>query len=390
MYMYSADGSNSAQTGRLIDYCAYYTGCRSVGGTINRAAPQVPDDSHGWYFTIGCGGADGDSCRPIGASDFGQIAIDSAAFRLGDDGQPQAESATGTLTAGGATDGSLELSAADAVSGVARAVIEVDGIAVVSARAGTERCVPVGASGTTPDYLYRQPCPARWQFDLDLPAGAIAAGRHTIRARVLDAAGNSVTAFGPRTVNVSTVKGAGASGVRLLLDGSQHLRARYGRRVTLAGRLESSAGEPLPGSPLAVTLSSSAAARSVVRQRTVTGADGRFRLTFRAGASRSIQITDPASGATLDADLQVHAPIHLHRRSGARRGLRTVQLQLPIPANSPRAARVPSGRPAVGRSDDRSQPFETGDGQGRLSRGLGISGRRPAARAAARCRRAGR
>lgn len=331
MFLFSADGANSISTGHLADWCTYYTGCTSVGGLLVRSAPQIGEDSHQWHFTIGCGGSGGAICTPIGATDFGRIAIDSARFRLDDAEQPTVESASGSLAVAG---GALSVTATDQVSGVASAQLEVDGVAVASDRAGGERCRPIGAWADGGDYAYRRPCPPRWTFELPaekLAAQQLVTGSHTVRVRVLDAAGNAVTAFGPERLTLGTVSATGAGDAQILLDTAAPIVTRYGRRVRIAGRLTGAAA----GERISLALRSAAAARALVRTSATTTTGGQFEFFVRAHSSRVVELA-PSAGSVLRTSLKVKSPLVLKARGRRVPPLGRLRLSGRIPAERAR------------------------------------------------------
>lgn len=316
MVLFTADKTNYPGNGLVIDYCAVYTGCGSLAGLLNRSVPEVPEDSHAWYMTIGCGGMTDEKCTlASGQSDFGSFRIDSASFTLADAEQPQAGAAEGSLAIPGAIAGSLTFRASDAVSGVRRATIEVDGAEITSVTpdANDGRCREAGQAGALPDFTYRRPCPTQTQVELKLPAGTLAAGEHTLRARVYDAAGNGVTAFGPRAINVSSELGAkSVASARFLPDSPRVIRTRYGRRLRISGTLMSNSGELLGAAPVEVSMTSSAAAAARERRLTVvTDPAGRYAFTIKTTANRTITLNHAASNARFSHALIVRSSIAL-------------------------------------------------------------------------------
>lgn len=354
MVLYSADAKNIPGNGYVVDYCAVFAGCNGTSGNLVRSVPQINDNSHGWFFTLGCGGYEGYSC-PLasGASDFGQLQINSAEFTLEDDDLPSASGVSGSLTSAGASSGSIGFEAADATSGVQRGSIEVDGNEIVSAAAAPEdtRCNRIGLAGSVNDYVYRRPCPTRRQLELTLPASALSPGEHTLRVRVHDAAGNALTVFGPRKLSVaeSTVKGAGASAARFVPDGSASMVASYGRIVRIAGTLETNTGDPISGASVALAMTSSAATRKRIVRTIHTDYDGHYALTVRATASRSIVLTHEDSGAALAGSLKVRSRITLRAAKRHLRALGKMRLTGKIPSERAKrgasvAIKVKSGR----------------------------------------------
>lgn len=350
--LYSSDAQNIAGGGYSIDYCAAFDGCTAVSGRLDRAGAQIPAGSRAWYFMVGCGGISGNFCvRAPGSSEFGSIRIDSAVFNLSDDEQPRADAASGSLTENGASSGDLSFIATDEISGIHRAAIEVDGEEFASVHPNTNggRCERIGLAGALNDFKYRQPCPARQQVELSLEQ-PLPVGRHTIRARVYDAAGNGLTVFGPRTVAVGAAQASGAAiaGARIDSDTAASRTVSYGRTVTFSGTLRNSSG-PVAGAGLTATLTSPSAAKKTLTQRIVTDEAGRYRFAAKATATRSVALLHDATGASLQQALTVRSRLKLRAKRARVRALGRMQLSGRIPTAPTRrrpsvAIKVRSGR----------------------------------------------
>jgi hypothetical protein len=334
MFMFTANAYNDPNGGRQVDYCSAHTACQSITGSVTRDGSRIPGDSHGWFFTMACGGYAGELCTRPGASDFGEINVNSAAFTLEDNEQPAVASVGGSLMAEGASFGTLSFMASDDVSGIARAAIEIDGTERVSIvpNANGGRCNRVGQAGATNDYLYRRPCPARQQVELTLPRNSLTNGEHTIRARAYDASGNSVTAFGPRRIHVTGSPVTGLSAAKISIDGSTKMVANYGRSVRMSGTLRTNTGEPIAGARIESAFDSKAATRSQVNRVVHTDADGRFSFSTRALASRSWTLTNQDTGARLAGKLKVRSRIALRASRNRIRSLGKMRLTGRIPS----------------------------------------------------------
>jgi hypothetical protein len=319
MVLFSADQHNNPGEGRVVDYCAAFTGCSGISGVLERSTPKIPENSHGWFFTLGCGGSSTLFCLPAaGATDFGSLRIDSAQFTLDDSDQPMAGTPEGSLTTAGAVAGDIRFEASDKISGVRRATVEVDGRELVSTTPDPAggRCAELWQSAGPPSFGYRRPCPARTQVELTLPPGAMPTGEHTLRVRVYDAAGNGVTAFGPRSLEIKRGDLSAASAARFLPDGGRRLASAFGRNVLISGSLLANTGEPLPGASIELTDSAAATRRGLRTINLVTDAAGRYAYWIRATASRDLGLRHRPSGAALGQELTVRASIRLRARQG--------------------------------------------------------------------------
>lgn len=352
MVMYSANAKNDTDGARRVDYCSDHMACNSIGGSITRDSSTIPWDSRAWFFTMVCGGYVGEFCtHPSSAPDFGEIHVNSAAFTLEDSEQPSVTGVGGSLTAEGASSGALTFTASDEVSGIARATIEVDGVDHVSIVPSSNggRCQRVGQAGATNDYLYRRPCPTRQQIELTLARNSISNGEHVIRARAYDAAGNAVTAFGPRRVIVTGSLVTGLSAARISIGGSTNLVANYGRGVRIKGTLRSNSGEPIAGARIESAFDSSAASRARITREARTDADGHFTISTRALANRTWTLINQDTGARLTGKLKVRSRISLRAARKRVRAYGKMRLTGRIPSERARhgasvAIKVKNGR----------------------------------------------
>ncbi|MFT4048564.1 MAG: hypothetical protein QM648_01855 [Solirubrobacterales bacterium] len=353
MVLYTSDKINYPGAGVVVDYCAVYSGCGSIAGLLARSVPAIPEDSHGWFMTIGCGGMTDETCTlASGQPDFGSFQIDSASFTLADEEQPRASSVDGTLTQSGAIAGSLVFTASDSVTGVRRAAIEVDGaeVAAVTPDSNNGRCAEIGLAGALPDFTHRRPCPTQAQVELKLPAGLLTAGEHTLRARAYDAAGNGVTAFGPRTITVASELGAkAAASARFLPDSPRLIKTTYGKRLRIAGTLMSNSGDPMAGAPISIAMISEAAAVRERRLAAITDGAGRYAFTVKATAARTIALSQAASAASFEHSLAVRSKLKLRAARSRVRALGRMRLTGRIPTERTRsgasvAIKVRSGR----------------------------------------------
>ena len=143
------------------------------------------------------------ACRAILCATAGvpaRTTISSLTVRLADTAPPTAGPLDGTLTAGGTHhgDAGVAFSAADAGAGLARALLEVDGVARVRQLDTSLDCTPL--PGDPRGYGSAQPCARSAPVELTWPTASVRDGTHTVSAKLEDAAGNVSTVFGPVTV----------------------------------------------------------------------------------------------------------------------------------------------------------------------------------------------
>jgi len=184
-------------------------------------------------------------------------------------------------------------------------------------------------AGATCSFRLRRACP-NLKDETVRPTG-LAAGARTLKVRVTDAGGN-VVEHGPYLVNVATpsdrgpLNGAGATEDATLsahFSGTTrvHRTVAYRARARISGRLLNSAGRPITGALLHVrTRDRRQGARWVERSTATTGADGAYRVTVRAGASRLTQVAWRSH--TRDPGFQESAYVMLAARASSSLGAR--------------------------------------------------------------------
>jgi hypothetical protein len=303
--LFTANRANDSTRGDAIDYCATYQGCTAISGRLERTVPQLPSALHNWFMTVVCGGYADYTCAPtFGAKSLGSLKISAASFTLGDDAAPAAANIAGPLAAGGAISGTLTFDASDAGSGVFRAALEVDGTEVASATPSTNdgRCVRIGLAGSQNDFVYRRPCPAAVQVELALPDGVVAAGTHTIRARVYDAAKNGTTVLS-RSVNVPGPSAVSAQSATPRSQPSRRivLRALHNRihafgRLILRGRI--SGGRLSCRPPVLIQVRAARRWRTVAVRRASTAGNFRFRYRFKRTRHATLRFRAASAGSS--------------------------------------------------------------------------------------------
>lgn len=157
---------------------------------------------------------------------------------------------------------------------------------------------------------------------------ALQAGRRLLLVRTIDAAANAVDR-GPYSLDVATPSNRGAlNGVGATETGTLTARfrgrkgqvrtARYDKKVRIAGRLVNAVGQPVGGALIdLVTTNRTTGALPVWRKSLRTDADGRFKGSARARASRQLRlawkshVNDAHYAATDDLTLRTRAAASL-------------------------------------------------------------------------------
>ena len=152
--------------------------------------------------------------------------------------------------------------------------------------------------GATCSFRLAKPCPNL--AGETIRPSSLQVGNRNLLVRVTDAGGNYVDR-GPFPVNVVTPSDRGAANggnvsepARLILRYSNTKRprqtVRYYRKVGVRGRLINANGNPIPGAEVRLlTRDLRQGASAIDRTGIRTGADGSFRVTVRAKASRQLQ-----------------------------------------------------------------------------------------------------
>ena len=188
------------------------------------------------------------------------------------------------------------------------------------------------------DYALPAPCPALSRETVR--ASSLPAGTRVVLVRVIDTGGN-VTDRGPYQVSLLTPSDRGAPNganatdtaaldVNWAIGGKRGRTLDYGDRAGIRGRLVNSAGTPITGAKVVLlTRDQRRDAPLVPRTTLVTGADGTFRTTVSATASRLLQF----GWLSRANDVRFSANAYLTLQARADAGLR-----------------VSTRRPRVGRS----------------------------------------
>jgi hypothetical protein len=345
-------------------------GCGSVGDSTqpfsidNRV--DVPGSALGQqsiYLNASCDGSPkGTSCA-AGATTNGYAAdihLYAADIVLSQDSGPSVTNVEGGLASTGLISGTTDISLTgeDAVSGVFEASFEIDGTVVKTTVLDPNdgRCRNVGQ---TDDglfaFLYVRPCPALVSTDIPFDTTTLTNGQHHLTVKVLDAAGNSVTAL-DRTITVLNPQAAGAGGgagtpglVSSVGGGSLRGAAngtdasdqatltagwvrgrgttfvgRYGHVAQIAGRLVGADRRGVGGAALDLVWTPNyPGARSVGLPVVRTASDGTFRVRLPAtSSSGSVRISyrshvadlTPVAVRTLRLDVRAAVVLHVAPR----------------------------------------------------------------------------
>lgn len=209
----------------MVDYCPAASGCNGLGasGPVLAQANLSVEDTRPlgavtkWYINAACDGVTGQFCMPRSGV-MAMARVHAAEFTLRDPDGPTAGTPSGRLTSATTHAGTelISFTAADAVSGVYRAVVEVNGRAAATSVVDDNdgRCADAGVDPTSPyEFLYREPCRKNVRHELALDTRTLGDGTHSIRVLVEDASGNRTTVWSsPEFVVRNTAAGAAGSG----------------------------------------------------------------------------------------------------------------------------------------------------------------------------------
>jgi hypothetical protein len=236
------------------------------------------------------------------------------------------------------------LNGADVGGGLARAVVEVDGVdalgVALSDPQGT--CHHIGTDPAAAEYAAAQPCPLRIDNgSLDVDTSKLPQGQHVVRVLLEDAAGNRTAIFGPVTRTITSsdaigpgsdpalrgaANGDGASDLARLTAhwgrrGSRTLLvSRFGRRHIVRGRLRTNDGAPIANAAIDMVSKTTAVNARELAKRAgpTTGADGGWRVALPKGvSSRDVtfryrsHVNDTIAAATASVRLRVRAGLRL-------------------------------------------------------------------------------
>jgi hypothetical protein len=221
---------------------------------------------------------------------------------------PTASNASGELASAQTVSGTSDVAfdASDPGAGVWEAVFTVDGKVVQRTVLNEDggRCKDVGqTTDGLPAFLYLQPCPQTVSVDVPFDTTGLSNGAHHLIVSVLDAAGNAAPVL-DRVIDVANPvpavpaqpgppNGANASSratltARWASTTKAHLTSRYGRSLTITGRLTAPGGVPIEGALIDVSETPTyTGGKTIALEGPRTGSDGRFSVRLKGGVSSS-------------------------------------------------------------------------------------------------------
>ncbi|HKE80421.1 MAG TPA: hypothetical protein VKB54_13975 [Solirubrobacteraceae bacterium] len=261
------------------------------------------------------------------------------------DAAPPTGGVVGTATDAQSWAGTVHfgLNAGDIGGGVARVVVEADGVdALEVPLIADSKCSDIGPDPAVAEYAAAQPCPLRIDNgSLDIDSTRLPQGQHTIRMLLEDAAGNRTPIYGPVVRRIASdgaigpgsdpalrgaANGDGASDqVRLSAHWGKRgqrtlLVSRFGRTHVVRGRLRTLDGAPIANATIDVVSKTTAnnARELVKRGGPRTRSDGSWYLVLpRRASSRDLSfryrshVNDTVASATAGARLRVRAGVRL-------------------------------------------------------------------------------
>jgi hypothetical protein len=215
--------------------------------------------------------------------------VHAAEFTLRDPDGPSVTNVSGRLTSATTHAGTelVSFTAADSVSGVYRALVEVNGRIIRSAVVDDHdgRCADAGVDASTPyEFMYRVPCKKSVQHDLAFDTRTLADGMHNVRVLVEDASGNRTSVWSSLEFVVRNAPGGAGTG-----------SATDGGNGSSGAGLGAGSGAPGAGSGSARACSGSSSGLTAKFTRNDAG-----RITLKHGQAFGVRGRGPAN-ADIDA-----------------------------------------------------------------------------------------
>jgi hypothetical protein len=338
---YGVPGQILGEAGGYLETCYRSWGCPGNGSFAGWAAQGNGFafnglDTSSLYIVVLCGGGDGGTCPAEHPSAI--AVLYRSEITIADALDPQPSTPSGALAQAGVHAGTeaITFNVTDQGSGVYRAVVEVDGVAVddeiVDGNGG--RCTDAQpGDGNRYEFLDRQPCKLAANTTLAVDTTHLADGDHTLRVSVVDASGNKATVLGPSPFRVGNggasrdrgaLNGANATDAARLTASFEHNRSsglvvRFDQSALVRGRLVDDADRGIGHARLDISsIAAAPGSKEVIGPGATTAPDGSFsvRLPPRM-ASRRIRVGyrshvgDGAAAASTDLRLKVKAAIDL-------------------------------------------------------------------------------
>jgi hypothetical protein len=329
--------------------CVGGSACPAEVGTMREplAAENrlvVPGSSLGGrlYFNASCSGGSGFKCNESESDPNGYAAIVyvyAADLTLEQTAPPTASNVSGELASAPTVSGTSDIafSASDPGSGVYEALFSVDGRVVQSTVLNEDggRCRNVGGtSDGLAAFLYVQPCPASVSADVGFDTTAVSNGQHHLVVSVIDAAGNPATVLDrnvtvenplpPGAPNGTNASSQAALSVRWTATQGERLGSRYGRPLTILGRLTGPGGVPIVAAQVNVlSRAEYAGAQAAAMTGVRTDSNGRFTLRLPSDtASRTLSFeyssrfgSPPVVSKTLTLSVRAGVSLHIAPRT---------------------------------------------------------------------------
>lgn len=351
---------------------------------VNRFALSIDIGGRSWNqtaFWIQCNPQAASGSCPTAYSGSGTFVSRSTVI-LADDNAPVLSSVSGSMTqpAPLAGDETLTINASDAGgSGIYRVLVDVGGREIpLSVDDNNGKCRDAQPGNEDPnEFVASRPCLTAVAATLHVDTTSLPEGQHLLKILVEDASGRRSLGYGPQKVTVDNVPGTDAgtgprpgSGTTPVGDASpvltpngsgasaaarltatfarttkRTITVRYGRSVTITGRLLNAAGRPIAGARLDVqSLVRTVGGTYHPQGHVVSDAKGDFRYVVPKGPSRAIRfayrrnLQDSDYSQTSTVELKVVPSISLSANKRSLRNKQSVRLAGRI-AGAPRASR---------------------------------------------------
>lgn len=338
---------------KAVETCDLFAGC-SVIHWPNYPSPNPPEITASFPggatfvgFALACvqHGPAGGACQK-GVTGRGHLRVNGFQLVVRDDAAPIiAGSAAGSLTRPGIRSGAQTLTypAADIGAGIYQAVLEVDGREVQRISPDTTpSCVDgAGLPDTDLEFTRLQPCRRGLDVNFTLDTASFANGRHQVTSYLRDASGNlsrpvaidadfQNAAAGPGSGGPNGTGGNPASGVLGQKGERRTLRASYGSKPSVVGKLVDASGTPIVGASLAVSEQVDVPGAPWTALGSVTtDAAGKYRFKPKTTASRRLRFVYSATVGGAEARAQREVLLAVRARMSikataavvARRGL---------------------------------------------------------------------